>query len=112
MIAMLIMIIGLLGLLQALIYAADTNAKNLLRDEAVQVSDSMLNLTKAKPFGLLSTVYATKKIQSNIRKGVTFNADITTSPLGIDSSKLIVKVAWTYKGLPNQTELVSIKSGN
>src|SRR5690242_4983690 len=58
LIAMVIMLVGMLGLLQAIILATESNAKNMLRDEAVLVSDSWMGLLKARPFDFISTTYA------------------------------------------------------
>jgi prepilin-type N-terminal cleavage/methylation domain-containing protein len=52
MIAMVIIMVGLLGLVQAALLTIDSNMKNLLRDEAVRISEQALTGELVEPDGV------------------------------------------------------------
>jgi prepilin-type N-terminal cleavage/methylation domain-containing protein len=55
MIAMVIIMVGLLGLVQAALLTIDSNMKNLLRDEAVRISEQALTGELIEPIELGGT---------------------------------------------------------
>jgi len=111
LVAMIIMLVGLLGLLQAIIVASESNAKNIIRDEGVQMSDSWMNWLKAKPFDVYSATYTPKSVKGRVRGGnVNYVVTMTTEALGDNSRRLSVDVEWKYKNAASHTQVISIKS--
>lgn len=104
MIAIVIMMVGMLGLLQSLNIAMEFNLKNHLRDEAVSVGQKYMNIQRGKPFDKLSTAYGTRYEPSKVRgTGKLYSVDMSTDELSADvktPAKLLkIEVKWTYKGV-------------
>lgn len=104
MIAIVIMMVGMLGLLQSLNIAMEFNLKNHLRDEAVLVGQKYMNIQRGKVFDLLSTTYGTRYEPSKVRgTGKLYNVDMSTQELSTDTKtpakQLTIEVKWTYKGV-------------
>jgi type IV pilus assembly protein PilV len=99
--AMLILTVVLLGLLQAVIFAADATMKNSLRDTAVNVAKEELETqrTLAKSSGVSAVVTnASYTVQRTI-KSYTFTYTLNrTVTAQVDSRLVNLTVSWTYKG--------------
>ncbi|MEO5356656.1 MAG: prepilin-type N-terminal cleavage/methylation domain-containing protein [Nitrospirae bacterium YQR-1] len=101
MMAMLILTVILLGLLQAMIFAADATMKNSLRDTAVNVAKEELETqrTLAKSSGVSAVVtnsnYTVQRTIKNYTFTYTINRTVTTQ---VDSRLVNMTVSWTYKG--------------
>ncbi|WP_243688452.1 type IV pilus modification PilV family protein [Geotalea toluenoxydans] len=112
MIAIVIMMIGAVGLLQSLNVAQDYNLKNHLRDEAVYVGEKYLNEMRGKTFDTVAPVHPAtsvtfplistagkirgtgKKLMVNTSSDV-LSHDALNNPTTL---QLHVTVTWTYKG--------------
>lgn len=104
MIAIVIMMVGMLGLLQSLNIAMEFNLKNHLRDEAVSVGQKYMNIQRGKVFDRLSASYGTRYEPSKVRgTGKLYSVDMSTDELSADAktpAKLLkIEVKWTYKGV-------------
>lgn len=104
MIAIVIMMVGMLGLLQSLNIAMEYNLKNHLRDEAVLVGQKYMNIQRGKVFDKLSTTYGTRYEPSKVRgSGKLYSVDMGAPDLSTDPNTpaklLIIEVKWTYKGV-------------
>ena len=118
LIAMSIVLVALLGLLQAALLGIDNNMRNLLRDEAVRLAEEQMNVFKSLPIndiaynpptsaGLAATtnkaVYSTGNGNAIVRYFGSFNASyavyLTIVNLTSDHSKksIQVYVGWSYK---------------
>lgn len=115
-VAILIIMVGMLGLLQAVGVATEHNLKNQLRDEAVQVGEKYMNIQRAKPFDLLSTPdkggYHTRYEPSRVRGGgkpysVDLTADVLSDSSFAPSVQLGVTVSWTYKGVTYENRVTA-----
>lgn len=103
LVALVILMVGLLGLLQTVNYALSHNLGNQLRQEAIMLADERMNLQKTKPFALISTTPAPYEhndaVQRPINRGfqnysvVTSNSDLTNQTKSID-----IEVVWRHKG--------------
>jgi len=112
MVALLIMIVGMLGLLESINVATEYTLKNQLRDEAVYVGEKYLNIQKGKVFDSYSAVYGTRFEPSKIRgTGKPYSIDMSTTDLSTDpvaaTKQLVVVVSWTYKGVTFQNRLTA-----
>jgi type IV pilus assembly protein PilV len=112
MVAIVIMMVGMLGLLQAINIATEYNLKNHLRDEAVYVGEKYMNMQRGKSFDLLSTTYGTRYEPSRIRSSNRqYSVDMTTADLSTDAvtptKQIQVMVKWTYKGVEYQNTVTA-----
>lgn len=110
MIAIVIMMVGMLGLLQSINIAMEFNLKNHLRDEAVYVGEKYMNIQRGKAFGLLSTTYGPRYEASKVRgTGKLYRVDMSTADLSTDAltKQITIEVKWTYKGVEYQNRVTS-----
>lgn len=109
MVAMLITLVGLVGLLQSVNLAMEHNLKNQLRDEAVLVGEKMMAFQKVRPFGHLSTSHP-PLVDSRLRSGVVkYTVTCTTTDLST-AKQIIVGVTWAYRGTGYSHQVRSIRS--
>lgn len=119
--ATLIFIVGMLGLLQAVNLAMETNLRNQLRDEAATVGERSMNELRGKGFDSIScsaTTYQTyayrpysvpSRIRGTSRKyGVQRNTVVLATKNSLPATKqLEVIVSWDYKGVTYQNRVVA-----
>jgi type IV pilus assembly protein PilV len=122
MVAMLISLVGLLGLLQSINIATEQNLRNASRDEALQIAENYMSQIRATPFALISSnlgppyptstfPYGVKTVASNLRgvsKSYKVNRDVTALS---DSSKLVqVRARWKFKNASTSQILQTVVS--
>jgi type IV pilus assembly protein PilV len=113
MVAILIMMVGVLGLLEAVNVAMEFNLKNHLRDEAVYVGERYMNELKGQGFDAIAATYATISTASKVRgTGKKVYVDrssqvLSSDSVGPTSKQLIVNVRWNYKGVQFQNRVMS-----
>jgi len=115
MMAMLITIVGLLGLLQAVNVAIEHNLKNQLRDEAVLIAEQQMGVLKAAPFDQLPV--SPKTVDSRLRAGFKnfYTVSWTTTPWSAPQQPaqamlIQVTVNWAYKGIGYSHQVTSLRS--
>ncbi len=100
MMAILITVVGLMGLLQAVNLAMGYNLKSQLRDEAVLVGEKQMGLLKAMRFDDVAAS-SSVKVDSRLRAGFTqfytVKSESTkwSAPDQPDAKLLIVTVTWS-----------------
>jgi type IV pilus assembly protein PilV len=115
MVSIIILMVGLLGLLQAINVATEHNIKNSIRTEAVQVGENKIVELKLKPYDNISALYQNVLVPSRIR-GVTKNFNVSRSSSEFHagsaevSKELIVRVGWIYKNISSNHEVHTIKT--
>ena len=93
LVAMVIILVALLGLVQASLLSIDNNLKNLLRDEAVRLADEQMNVMKSLP--ITDDPYP----GTNPGLGATTNQQITpVVPQDPLNPKAFVRYFGTYEG--------------
>ena len=111
LVAMVIMMVGLLGLLQSINIAMDHNVRNRLREEATNVGERIMNEYRARPFTSLSagSITVPSKMQGFAK---SYNVNYTATGVGgsTDSRELEVVVTWSYKNTQIQHRVKSIRS--
>ncbi len=108
MVAIVIMMIGLLGLLEAINVATDANLKNHLRDEAVYVGEKYLNELKGRGFDNIAATYPLISTASKIRgAGKKLTIETSSTSLASDTKQLVVTVKWTYKGVTYENRVTA-----
>jgi len=102
LVAIVILMVGLLGLLQAVNVALNSNMQNQLRNEAVIVGDRAMAHELAKGFDAVSTT--TRFINDERRVLNAFkNFSVARNPDGPkdfqNSKEIRFEVSWRYKGV-------------
>jgi len=105
LVALVVIMVALLGLVQAALLGIDNNLKNLLRDEAVRIAEEQMNVLKSQPITNLTatTNKAIYTISGNPltrtfgnyvgRYAVYYTIVILTS----NTTNIQVTVGWNYK---------------
>lgn len=99
LVAIIILMIGMLGLLQAVNVALQYNATTQLRNEAVALGDAEMSKELAKPFDLISTpsVASRRSVHITLPTGLK-NYSVARSGTDMTNSKQVnIEVSWTYK---------------
>ncbi len=113
-VAVLIMMVGLLGLLQAVNMATVHNLGNLLRNEAITLADDRMLRAKASvydapTFAALAsdTTSAANLVSRGVRSGfANYSVVLTVVAVGVNTKELTSRVVWRYKGI-KQTHTIS-----
>lgn len=102
MIALVILLLVFLALMQVALISIDSNLKNLIRDEAVNIAEQRLSDLRNKPFDdtFLPTGSAdeTGIVRSFRGINITFTPNRTITNLSIDNKLIIIAVGWDWKG--------------
>lgn len=114
MVAFVILIIGLLGLLQAVNVAMLHNLQNQMREEAVSIASSVVHEMRNRPFGTApNPVYevSSKKIRGvNAKYSVLEAVEDASTGVTVVSHKYQVKVDWQLKGQTFTHTAVTVRS--
>lgn len=102
LVAMVIMLVGLVGLLQAINIATEHNLRNYLRDEAVRVADLKMREFAALPFNSI-VGNTTQNVSRGARSGskaFVVTRQITDLPTSVNptSKRIDITVQWVYRG--------------
>jgi len=111
--AVLILLVGMLGLLQAVNLAMEVNLRNQVREEAVYVGERVMSELRGRGFDSISASYITYSTPSKIRGvarkyGVQKSSVVLATEGGLPATKqLEVVVTWNYKGVTYQNRVVA-----
>jgi type IV pilus assembly protein PilV len=111
LVAIVIMMVGLLGLLQTVNLAYSHNLVTEFRNEAVMLADEQMVIEKSKGFDLISTgTTNVKSISRNFRSASkTYTVTKVGSVVG-DLKAINITISWTYKGTPYSSAIYSVAS--
>lgn len=110
MVAMVILMVGMLGLLATIDISLQQTAQNQLRELAVGVGEEQVRTMLAAPYDSLAT-FGNTTTSRNYRNGrVGFNVTRTITALGTDSSELAVTVEWKHRGVNQLHQVRTVKS--
>jgi type IV pilus assembly protein PilV len=119
--AILILMVGMLGLLQAINLASEVNLRNQIREEGVFMAERVMNEMRGRGFDNISVAstptqpfnYGPYQLPSKIR-GVsrTYTVQKSSSVLSTVNSQYVTKqlsvtVSWSYKGVGYQNKVVA-----
>jgi type IV pilus assembly protein PilV len=112
LVAMVVLMIGLLGLLTSINVAIQHNTQNQVRELAVGVGEEQMRTLLATPVDSLTAYTAnTVRVCRPFRGYSTgFDVERRASALGSDSAEVEITVAWKQKGVNYQHQLRTIKS--
>lgn len=113
MVSIVIVLVGLLGLVQAMGVATSYNLKNQLRDEAVLIGEEQMADLFRRPESAQITS-DTLSVPSRVRGGgnVFTITRTATKVLNTSSYQLKVNVGWTHKQVPYQHEVQAMRTYN
>ena len=112
--AMVIMLVGLLGLLHSVNIAMEHNLKNQMRNEVTLVAQDAMNEMRARPFDAVSAVavknVATKLRNTNRNYVVTKTREDITDLVGNKySAKYQVDVKWAFKNVSTTFSVATVR---
>lgn len=119
MVAILIMMVGMIGLLEMINVSLQHNLKNQLRDEAVQVGERYMAELRGTPFDDISLSYQTIQVPSKLRGStreysvarisqVLARQDPANAASSPTSLQLTVTVSWDYRNATLTNRVVSV----
>lgn len=109
--ALLILTVGLLGLLQSIEVAFQHKARNLMREEAVQLAEEQLNDLKVLRYDNVTANYehpVYRRVAGSDRRFLVRKQCEKRD--GADAKKLTVAVEWSFKNISTRHEIYSMKS--
>lgn len=115
LVAIVILMVGMLGLLQGVNLAYRENLKTILRNDAVELADEQMLAMKQKPYDLISTNLTpnTKLVSRNMRAAqkqysvVTRGIQLTSKTKEID-----ISISWRHVGQRYENIISSMVSSN
>lgn len=111
LVAIVIMMVGLLGLLQTVNYAISHNMNNQLRQEAVMVADELMQIEMAKPFESIVIGTENKSPQRIVNGNpYSYAVVITNSSPTARSINININVGWSYKQAQYEHAISSLVS--
>jgi len=111
LVAMVILMIGMLGLLATIDISIQQTTRNQLRELAVGVGEEQLRSMLSVPYDNLGAFSNATTASRTYRNGrVGFDVTKTVVALGSDTSELTITVDWKNKGLNQQHQIRSVKS--
>lgn len=112
LVSIVILMVGLLGLLQAVNVSIHHNMNSQIRLEAVSVADQALAKELAKTFDNVSTTTSTYLVSRQVVKAFKNFSVVRTGTLLTNSKQVNVRVSWKNKGNHNSHETSSVVSKN
>lgn len=110
MVAMLIMLVGLVGLLQTVNIATEYNLKNQMRNEVTRIAQDNMNSMRSRSFDAVSAV-ATMAVNTELRNiNRQYAVTRTRFTINANTSTYQVDVKWKYKNVSTTHSVVSIRS--
>ena len=101
-VAVVIMMVGLLGLLQAVNIASVHNLGSLLRNDAISVADEQMVTAKASVYdsATFAALATTSGIMSRKARGgfTNYSVNRTVTTVSTNSKEVAVRVSWRHKG--------------
>lgn len=108
MAAMVIMLVGLLGMLKSVTVALEYNLKNHQREEVVRVAEDIMNGMRTQPFAAVFTPITT--VSSKLRTGNgRYRVTRTVSAMSSGSKQYQVDVRSAFKNVSTTHSIVSVR---
>jgi type IV pilus assembly protein PilV len=112
MVAILILMVGLLGMLQGINLAMDKSMENVFRNEGVLVADDWMMAKRNKAFAALSAPMTSTSLVNRYTRGVYKNYSVQQSVNSKTSNtkEVIITVSWNYRNKRNSHTVSSFVS--
>jgi type IV pilus assembly protein PilV len=109
MVAMVILMVGMLGLLSTINISIQQTAQDQLRELAIGVGEEQMRTMLAIPFGGTFSNNTTP-VRPYRNAMVPFTVGRTSAALGSDSLEFTITVGWKHKGVNQQHQLKTVRS--
>lgn len=117
LIAMVILMVGLLGMLQGINVAMDKSVESVLRNEAIMVADDRMMVKRSKTFDALSSpLTSTLSLQRAFRGGFKNYSvtEVVSDAVGVSpnasTKQIMVDVRWKYRNIKKSHSVSSFVS--
>ena len=111
LVAVVILMVGLLGLLQGVNVAIMENLKNELRNKALSIAEAELAIIKNRSFDSISTNTKSSVTTAQIRSvSKQFNVVDQVTATGTNTKNIQVGVSWTHKGVTFEQTISTLLS--
>ena len=98
LVAILILMVGLLGMLQGINLAMEKSMENVFRNEGLLVADDLMMAKRNKAFAALSTT-TTTGVVTRYTRGVyrNYSAQQIVNATTSNTKEVIINVSWNYR---------------
>jgi type IV pilus assembly protein PilV len=99
LVAIVILMVGLLGLLQTVNYAIVHNMGNQLRQEALMLADERMNTEKARSYDMIDVVqrsFSTSRLVNGAFRSYSVSQNVTEPTSR--TKQIELQIIWRYKG--------------
>jgi type IV pilus assembly protein PilV len=116
LVSLVILTVGMLGLLQSVNLAIDTNMKNNFRDEAVMVGEDSMSQEKSKAFALISSnttksFGVSRKFRNAFKNySVTKSIEALPNVTNPNTKRIQIGVKWVHRGQKYEHSVSSMVS--
>lgn len=111
MVALLILMVGMLGLLQTVNLGLVHNMSDELRNDAVLAADEQMALEMSKPFDLVSTTTNLRVVNRGIRSSYkNYSVTKVGSKVSSNTKSVNITINWKYKQQPYSHAITSLIS--
>ena len=110
MVSIVILMVGLLGMFQAMNLAMDKNLENQLRQKAIAVAEQQLNNLKGRSFGNITgnTSSFVPVAIGSVFKNISVQRQIADLAATNSKTKQVsIRVWWNYRGRPYEHQTAS-----
>jgi type IV pilus assembly protein PilV len=98
LVAIVILMVGLLGMLTAVNVAMDKNLENVYRTEAIMLADSQMMRLRSQSYDSIATFYLSSSVSRNIRGAMkNYSVIRSVSQPTTKSKQILVNVKWRKK---------------
>lgn len=109
MVAVLIMMVGMLGLLETINVTLQHNLKNELRNEATRLGEKYMTELRGQAFDDILVSYPLASVTSQVRGGTkVYTVDRGSQALSSSSKQVTVTVKWGFRNVSSQNRVVSV----
>ncbi|NTV49688.1 MAG: hypothetical protein HGB32_02575 [Geobacteraceae bacterium] len=110
MVSIIILMVGLLGMFQAVNLALDRNLENQLRQKGIAVAEQQLNQLKGRSFSNITgnTSSSVRVTSGSVFKNISVQRQIDDLATSESKTKRVsIRVWWNYRGKPYEHQTVS-----
>jgi type IV pilus assembly protein PilV len=107
LVAIVILMVGLLGLLEAVNVGIRQNTGNKLRNDAIMLADQVMANQRVRPFANISTSQGSQTVNTGAAV-VTYSVNKVVTPLTATSANVRVDISWRERGQTKQHSLSTV----
>jgi len=108
LVALVILMVGLLGLLEAVNVGIRQNMGNKLRNDAIMLADQVMTNQRVRTFANISTTSGRSQSVNSGAGSVSYSVSKTVTNPTASSAYVIVNVSWLERGQAKQHSLSTV----